>query len=79
MKAPGDVSVLKGLYERTPPTSDGEVRMFYAAALVAAGQEAEARQLLTRWPLPENGGDPLFQSLVYPQFLELRRKLAVNH
>ena len=50
----------------------------HAAALVAAGNKVEASTLLQRWPLPESGGDPLFQSLVYPEFMELRRELGIK-
>jgi tetratricopeptide (TPR) repeat protein len=76
--APKDLAALKKLYEGAVPPNDGEFRTFYAAALVAAGQKGQASALLERWPLPESGGDPLFQSLVYPQFMELRRELGVK-
>jgi tetratricopeptide repeat protein len=69
---------LRDLYQRTQPAADGEVRIFYASALAAAGQIEEAKKLLSRWPLPDAGGDPLFQSLVFPRFLELRRKAGMR-
>ena len=71
---PGDLAGLKTRYEHTPPSSDGEIRTFYAAALLKAGQKDEARKLATLWPLPlEQGVDPLFESLVFPTFLEVQK------
>ena len=73
-----DLDTLRRKYEQTPPSSDGQVRVFYAAALLAAGQKEEARKLLTRWPLPtETGGDILVESLVYPKFIELRKAVGL--
>ncbi len=68
---PKDLAMLQQVYEHTDPVNDGLVRTFYAAALLRAGRKDEARSLLTRWPLPESG-DNLLQSLMYPQYLELR-------
>ena len=59
-----------------PPT--GFRGVLYAAELARAGKSEEARALLKLWPLPEPVGDPLLQSLVYPQFLELRRQLGIQ-
>ena len=78
MKPPGDLAALKKLYEQTPPSSDAEVRTFYAAALLAAGEKSEAAKLLALWPLPESGGEPLLQSLIYPMFIEARRTAGVK-
>jgi tetratricopeptide (TPR) repeat protein len=78
VKLPQDLLQLKALYESTNPALDGLARTIYAAALARAGKTEEARALLKRWPLPDSAGDPLLQSLVYPQFLELRRKLGIQ-
>jgi tetratricopeptide (TPR) repeat protein len=78
VQAPKDLSTLKKLYDSAVPPIDGEFRTLYAAALAAAGNKGEASALLQRWPLPDSGGDPLFQSLVYPEFMELRRELGVK-
>lgn len=73
-----DAAALKKKYDATPPSSDGEVRTFYAAALVASGERDQARELLKLWPLPdERGEDPFIQSMVYPKFIELRKELEV--
>jgi hypothetical protein len=74
---PSDLSALKAAYEHTVPQADGEVRTFYAAALLAAGQKDEARKLLTLWPLPDAGGDSFFQATMYPKFIELRRTVGL--
>lgn len=75
--SPKDLTSLKDTYDRTPPPGDGQVRTAYAAALLAAGQKDEARQLLTRWPLPEPA-DSLTESPMFPRFIELRRQLNVK-
>jgi Flp pilus assembly protein TadD len=75
---PKDREALKNSYEHTPPALDGQVRTFYASALLEAGQKDEAKKLLILWPLPETGGDPLLQSLVFPKFLELRRTVGLQ-
>jgi Tfp pilus assembly protein PilF len=71
---PKDLNMLQQAYEHTDPVNDGLVRTFYASALLRAGHKAEARNLLTRWPLPETS-DNLLQSLLYPQYLELKKEL----
>ncbi len=70
---PKDLNVLKQAYEHTAPAQDGLVRTFYAAALVEAGRKDEARDLVKIWPLPESAGEPQFQSLLYPKFLEVKK------
>jgi hypothetical protein len=76
-KAPGalpkDPGALKTLYERTPPSQDGLIRAFYAKVLLGSGRKEEARKLVGLWPLPEAGGDPLYQAFLYPTFLEVRK------
>jgi tetratricopeptide (TPR) repeat protein len=72
---PHDPAVLKPLYEHTSPAQDGLVRTFYARALVEAGRKDEARKLVALWPLPESGGDPLYQAFLFPKFMEVRKSL----
>lgn len=75
----GDLATLKEKYQRTAPSSDGEARVFYAAALFSDGQKDAARKLLELWPLPvETGGDSMVESLVFPKFIELRRSLGMS-
>jgi tetratricopeptide (TPR) repeat protein len=74
-KLPADPASLKTLYERTPPGLDGVTRVLYARALVRNGQKDEARKVLELWPLPGLDSDPLLQSLLFPQFLELKRQV----
>jgi tetratricopeptide (TPR) repeat protein len=75
---PTDPAEIKAVYDSTNPAADGLIRVIYAAALLGEGKTDQARALLERWPLPESAGDPLLQSLVFPQFLELRKKLGVK-
>jgi hypothetical protein len=49
------------------------VRTLYARALLEAGKKDEARKLVTRWPLPESGGDPLYHAFLFPKFMEARK------
>jgi len=74
-KLPQDPAALKQAYERTPPAADGLPRVLYAAALAKAGQKDEARKLIAVWPLPGADSDPLLQSFVFPEYLELKREL----
>lgn len=78
VQPPGDLKELRQLYETTAPAQDGLPRVIYASALAKAGRIDEAKQLLHLWPLPDSAGDPLLQSLVYPEFLALRRELGVK-
>jgi tetratricopeptide (TPR) repeat protein len=71
---PTDLAMLQQAYERADPVNDGLVRTFYAAALLKAGRKDDARAMAARWPLPALG-DSLVQSLMYPQYLELRKAL----
>ncbi len=72
---PDDLNQLRTAYQNTNPAADGLPRTLYAAALVRAGKADEARALLKLWPLPESSSDSLLQSLMYPQFLALRKAL----
>jgi tetratricopeptide (TPR) repeat protein len=71
---PADLAMLQQAYEHADPVNDGLVRTFYAAALLKAGRKDEARAVAARWPLPALG-ENLLQSLMYPQYLELRKAL----
>ena len=71
---PPDAGKLKQLYERADPVNDGLARTLYAQALFDAGQKEEARKLVSLWPLPPRGNSPL-DSLIYPRFLDLKKKL----
>jgi len=78
VKPPADLAQIKAVYDTTNPAADGLIRTIYAAALLDAGKPEDARALLKRWPLPESAGDPFLQSLVFPEFLELRQKLGIR-
>jgi tetratricopeptide (TPR) repeat protein len=69
-----DLDRLRELYEHTDPVNDGLVRTLYAASLFEAGRKEEARELIQLWPLPPIAASPL-DSLLYPRFLELRKRL----
>jgi len=69
-----DPETLKQLYDRADPVNDGLPRTLYAAALVEAGRKDEARKLVQLWPLPPRANSPL-DSLMYPQFLEVRERV----
>jgi tetratricopeptide (TPR) repeat protein len=78
IELPHDLVALKQRYENTAPTSDGQMRVLYAAALVAAAQKDEARPLLELWPMPWSPGDPLLESWVLPKFMELRQGAGIK-
>jgi tetratricopeptide (TPR) repeat protein len=77
LKLPTGLEELKKAYEVAQPVSDGLYRTLYAEALLANGQKDEAKKLAARWPLPDNAGDPVLQSLVFPKYLALRRILGL--
>jgi tetratricopeptide (TPR) repeat protein len=77
VKLPSDPDQLKKAYDATQPSSDGLFRTLYAEALVAHGDKDEAKKLATRWPLPDNAGPPVLQSLVFPKYIALRRMLSL--
>jgi tetratricopeptide (TPR) repeat protein len=77
MKLPSGVDELKRAYESSEPSADGLIRTLYAAALLANGQKDDAKKLGARWPLPDNAGEPVLQSLVFPKYIALRRILGL--
>jgi TolA-binding protein len=70
------LETLKAAYLHSDPVNDGLPRTLYAAALLKAGQKNDARELLQRWPLPPRGESPL-ESLMYPEYLDLRKQLQL--
>jgi tetratricopeptide (TPR) repeat protein len=77
LKLPTDLAELKLAYESAAPNADGLFRTLYAEALLANGKKDEAKKLAARWPLPDNAGDPVLQSLVFPKYTALRRILGL--
>ncbi len=75
---PHDLAGLKQRFENTPPSADSQVRVLYAAALIAAEQTDEARPLLELWPMPWAPGDALLESWVLPRFMELRAIVGIK-
>ena len=71
---PSDPAELEKMYRNSDPVADGLLRTLYAETLYRAGKTAEAKELVKRWPLPL-ALDSRLQSLLYPEFLELRKKL----
>jgi tetratricopeptide (TPR) repeat protein len=78
VKLPYDLAELKQRFENTPPSSDSQIRVLYAAALIAAEQTDEARPLLELWPMPWAPGDALLESWVLPKFIELRATVGMK-
>lgn len=72
-----NLAALKQSYQATLPTADGQIRVLYASALVAAGKKEEARSLLETWPMPWSPGDPLLESIALPKTIELRTALGM--
>jgi hypothetical protein len=77
-RLPTDVDKLRTAYFSVPPGQDGVERVLYGAALVAAGKDADAKAILTRWPVPENTREPEFDCVIFPKYLELRKKLQLK-
>jgi tetratricopeptide (TPR) repeat protein len=75
---PQDLTQRKRMYEDADPAADGLWRVLYAEALARAGRNDEAKTLLHLWPVPVSEADPLLQSLVFPKFLDLRKRLGLS-
>ena len=60
-RLPTDVDKLRTAYFATPPGQDNVERILYAAALVMAGKDADARAMLARWPVLQRNA-PEFDS-----------------
>lgn len=69
-----DLNAFEQAYLHTSPSSDGLARTQYAEALLHAGKQAEAKNLIRLWPLPEQGPS-LLQATMYPKFILLRKTL----
>lgn len=75
---PSGLEALRALYIATAPAADGIERILYGSALLEAGKEDEARAILKRWPVPENSNQPEIDTIVFPKYLELRKRLLLN-
>jgi tetratricopeptide (TPR) repeat protein len=69
---------LEAIYRETNPTTDGQVRTVLAWAYVETKRIAEARDLVRVYPIPLSSGNPLFASLAFPRFLEVRGAVLQN-
>ena len=68
--------LLKSVYEKSSPATDGEFRTLYAWALRDSGNRDAARPLLERYYFPIGAGDEVLLSVqAFPHFLALRREL----
>jgi thioredoxin-like negative regulator of GroEL len=63
---------LEAKLRETNPAADGQIRTVLAWDYVELGRIEEARKLLALYPIPLSSGDPLFASLIFPRFLNLR-------
>ena len=64
--------LLTELYRGTSPSQDGQIRALTAWAYVETNHLKEARDLVATYPMPLASGDPVFASLVFPRFLQVR-------
>ena len=64
--------VLRGIYDQTPPNSDGVVRTLLAWSLAESGKSAESAALVARYPHPVPAADGPFDCLAFPRYLSLR-------
>jgi tetratricopeptide (TPR) repeat protein len=64
--------LIEKIYGETNPSFDGQVRTLLAWAYVENGRPGDAKKLVALYPIPLSAGDPLFASLIFPRFLQLR-------
>ena len=68
--------IFRELYEGAPAHSEGQLGVLLASTLIETGRHQEAREFLSRYPLPRPGQEGLFFSLSFPRIVKLRAKLA---
>jgi Flp pilus assembly protein TadD len=64
--------LLQSAYQTANPSADGQIRVLLAWARVETGGFTEAGKLLGMCPLPLSSGEPMFASLTFPRYFELR-------
>ena len=63
---------LERLYRQTSPDADAQVRTLLAWAYSKSGRTRDAASLTSLYPIPLNGGEDIFPSLLFPRFLQIR-------
>jgi Flp pilus assembly protein TadD/TolB-like protein len=63
---------LEAGFEKANPSSDGQLRVLLAWALVETGSIDRAAKLIEMCPLPLSSGEPMFASLIFPRYFALR-------
>ena len=63
---------LEAAFQKTNPSTDGQIRVLLAWALVETGSMDRAANLLELCPLPLSSGDARFASLIFPRYFALR-------
>ena len=63
---------LEAAYRQANPSSDGQIRVLLAWALVETGSLDRAAKLIEMCPLPMSAGDARAASLIFPRYFALR-------
>jgi tetratricopeptide (TPR) repeat protein len=66
------IPVLEALLAETNPAKDAQVRTLLAWAYVETGNIEKAKPLVELYPLPLPSNEPVFVSLLFPRFLQVR-------
>lgn len=66
---------LEALLADTNPDGDAQVRTLLAWAYLETGKPAQAKPLVDLYPIPLPSNEPLFVSLIFPRFLQVRAKV----
>ena len=66
------IPALERLYRQTSPDADAQVRTLLAWAYSKIGRSRDAASLTALYPIPLNGAEDIFPSLIFPRFLQVR-------
>jgi len=71
------IPLLERIRKRGTPSETGAATALLAWAYLETGKQEEARRLAGRFPIPSAGADDLFEFLIYPRFLAVRKALGM--
>lgn len=66
------IPLLEKVLAETNPAADGQVRTLLAWAYNETGKVEQAKALVDLYPLPLPSNEPVFVSLIFPRFLQVR-------
>lgn len=72
------VPLLERIASRGAPTETGNAAALLAWAYLESGKRQEAKTAAEHFPIPGGSAEDLFEFLIYPRILEIRRELGLT-